>query len=244
MAVTELKLEYEVSKTKTEGIPVIIAAAGASRRMCGENKQFSLLSGIPVLARTLLAFENSEEISSIIVVTSKESINDVQLLAQKYMIEKITDIVSGGESRAESVKCGINCLDKKQTKVLIHDGARPLIDSTTISRVVNALEQHKAVCPAVPVKDTLKTVVNDEVNETLNREKIVSVQTPQGVWVSEYREALGKLEDIACFTDDMSVMEAMGFKSVVVMGSYRNIKITTPEDLIIASAFIESEEEI
>lgn len=243
MSLTELKLEYKISEQKNKGIPVIIAAAGASRRMGGENKQFSTIAGIPVLAKTLLAFENSNEISSIIVVTSKESINDVQLLAKEYMIEKLSDIVAGGNSRAESVKNGFSCLGADCQKVLIHDGARPLVDSETIARVVNALEGAKAVCPAVPVKDTLKTVENSVVKATLDREKIVSIQTPQGVWVNEYRQALEKANDLSQFTDDMSVMESAGFEAVTVMGSYKNIKITTPEDLIIANAFAEREEE-
>ncbi len=244
MSLTELKLEYKISKQQNKGIPVIIAAAGASRRMGGENKQFSAIAGIPVLAKTLLAFENSDEISSIIVVTSKESINEVQLLAEEYMIEKLTDIVEGGRNRAESVKNGFACLDAKCQKVLIHDGARPLVDNETICRVVKTLETEKAVCPAVPVKDTLKTVNNGEVTATLDREKIVSIQTPQGVWANEYRQALEKANDFSSFTDDMSVMESAGFKVVTVMGSYKNIKITTPEDLIVANAFVESEEEV
>jgi len=244
VSLTELKLEYKVSEKQNKGIPVIIAAAGTSSRMCGENKQFSLLAGIPVLAKTLLAFENCEEVSSIIVVTSKESINDVQLLAEEYMIEKLTDIVVGGSNRAESVKNGFERIDAKCKKVLIHDGARPLVDNETICRVIKALETEKAVCPAVPVKDTLKIVDNGKIKETLDREKIVSIQTPQGVWVDEYRNALSIADDLSKFTDDMSIMESAGFSSVTVMGSYKNIKITTPEDLIIANAFVESEEEV
>ena len=244
MSLTELKLEYKISEQQNKGIPVIIAAAGASRRMGGENKQFSTIGGIPVLAKTLLAFENSKEISSIIVVTSKESMKEVQLLAKEYMIEKLSDIIAGGNSRAESVKNGFSCLDAKCERVLIHDGARPLVDTETINRVVNALKDSKAVCPAVPVKDTLKTVENGVVTATLEREKTVSIQTPQGVWVNEYKQALEVSEDLSKFTDDMSVMESAGFKVITVLGSYRNIKITTPEDLIIANAFAESEEEV
>ena len=243
---TTINSEYDpyIEQQRKDGIPVIIAAAGSSSRMLGINKQFASLCGIPVLARTLLSFQRAGAISKIIVVTSADSVKDVELLAEKYMIDKLSDIVVGASSRAESVKNGLDRLDKNESRVLIHDGARPLVDEQTINRVIDALKEHKAVTCAVPVKDTVKLADKDGfITETLPREQLISVQTPQGVDVTLYREAIDKAQDISVFTDDMSVMEAAGITAVSVMGSYKNIKITTPEDLIVAQAYIESEEE-
>lgn len=243
MTLTKLKLEYEIASENKKGIPVIIAAAGSSSRMAGVNKQFADLCGMPVIIRTLLAFQRSDAISKIIVVTSKDSINEIQLLCSKYMIDKLTDIVEGGANRAQSVKNGVSRLGKEDY-VLIHDGARPLISDEVICRVAKALKTNCAVTCAVPLKDTVKKVdKNGVVTETPIREELVAVQTPQGVDVKKYREALDKADNLSVFTDDMSVMEWAGHSVVTVKGDYKNIKITTPEDLIIASALLESEEE-
>lgn len=243
MALTELKLEYEIASENKKGIPVIIAAAGSSSRMAGVNKQFADLCGIPVIIRTLLAFQRSDAISRIIVVTSKDSINEIQLLCSKYMIDKLTDILEGGANRAESVKKGVARLGE-EGYVLIHDGARPLISDEVICRVADALKTNCAVTCAVPLKDTVKKVDrNGVVIETPIREELVAVQTPQGVDVKKYKEALDKADDLSVFTDDMSVMEWAGYSVATVKGDYKNIKITTPEDIIIASALLESEEE-
>lgn len=243
MALTELQLDYEVISEEKRGIPVIVAAAGTSSRMQGVNKQFANLCGIPVIIRTLLAFQRSEIISKIIVVTSKESVKNIQILCDKYMISKLSNIVEGGANRAESVKKGIEQLGEEEF-VLIHDGARPLISNAIITRVADALKNNSAVTCAVGLKDTVKKInQSGMVIETPIRNELVAVQTPQGVNVKQYKQALEKAEDLSEFTDDMSVMEWAGYSVFTVQGDYKNIKITTPEDLIIASAFIESEEE-
>lgn len=242
MALTELKLEYAVCDNEESGIPVIIAAAGASSRMEGINKQTALLSGVPVLARTLMTFERSDVISSIILIVRPEDVFSMQMLAEKYGIDKLTDIVCGGVTRQESVLNGFSRLDKNTEAVLIHDGARPFADNTVIRAVADALKEHSAVTCAVPVKDTIKVLDRDgKVLSTPDRSTLAAVQTPQGVRVADYRAAIEKIGDVSKFTDDMSVMEAAGFPVYTVKGSYRNIKITTPEDLRLAEYLLSGE---
>lgn len=235
MALTELKLEYSLCDNKKSGIPVIIPAAGASSRMEGINKQTALLNGVPVLARTLMAFERADAVSSIILIVRPDDVFGMQMMAGKYGIEKLTDIVCGGATRQESVLNGFDRLDKNAESVLIHDGSRPLTDNSIISAVADALKEYSAVTCAVPVKDTIKIIDKEgKVLSTPDRSTLAAVQTPQGVRVADYRTAIEKIGDVSKFTDDMSVMEAAGFPVHTVKGSYRNIKITTPEDLRLA----------
>lgn len=237
---TELKLSYDICAPQQNGLPVIIVAAGSSSRMGGQNKQFLELGGIPVIARTLLAFENSDVIKNIILVVRAEDVFSLQMLAEKYGISKLSDIVCGAGSRQESVLKGFARLSKEETAVLIHDGARPLVTKEIISSVAAALENHSAVTCAVKVKDTIKEIDKDgKVTKTLNRENLVAVQTPQGVNAEDYLAAIEKLGDIKNFTDDTSIMEAAGYDVFTVEGSYKNIKITTPEDIPAAESFLE-----
>ena len=225
---TELKLEYEICENENSGIPVIVVAAGNSTRMKGTNKQLALLGGIPVIIRTLRNFENSKDISNIILVVKDTDLFEFQMLTHKYMITKISDIVCGGNSRQESV--------------LIHDGARPFADEKIINSVVSALNSHSAVTCAVKVKDTVKKIDKDgKVIKTLKRDSLVAVQTPQGVEKEKYLEVV-KNVNVADFTDDTSIMEAAGYDVFTVEGSYKNIKITTQEDMISANAFLNQED--
>lgn len=244
MTETELKLEYKECEPKQDGIAVIIAAAGSSSRMSGLNKQFIKIGGIPVIARTMLCFERCDSVSKIIIAAREDDIPEIQLLADRYMISKLTDIVSGGSCRQDSVKKAFSVLDSKDKKVLIHDGARPLVSDSVIKSVVSSLEKYDAVTCAVKVKDTVKRIDSDGFAvETPNRESLVAVQTPQGVDVEKYRAAMQKAGDLSLFTDDMSIMEQAGYSVMTVNGSYQNIKITTREDLAAAEAFIAGNDE-
>ena len=240
---TETVLKYEVSEIPENGIPAIIVAAGSFTRMEGVNKQLAEISGIPVIIRTLMAFENSNLVSSIILVVRADDVFSVQLLTEKYGITKLTDIVCGGNCRQESVVKGLSRVSVTAEKVLIHDGARPLVDGETIERVAKGLDSFSAVTCAVPIVDTVKRVdTNGQVLETLNRDGLVSVQTPQGVRVTDYKSALEKAEDLSAFTDDMSIMEKAGFKVLTVMGSRDNIKISTKRDIPFAESLLEERE--
>ena len=237
---TETVLKYEVSEIPKDGIPAIIVAAGSFTRMEGVNKQLAEISGIPVIIRTLMAFENSSLVSSIILVVRPDDVFSMQLLTEKYGMTKLTDIVCGGNCRQESVVKGLSRVSVTAEKVLIHDGARPLVDGDTIERVVKGLDSFSAVTCAVPIVDTVKRVGSEgQVLETLNRDGLVSVQTPQGVRIADYKSALKKAEDLSVFTDDTSIMENAGFKVLTVMGSRDNIKITTKRDISFAESLLE-----
>lgn len=240
---TELKLQYDIVSQENNGVSVIIVAAGSSTRMKGTNKQLAVIGGIPVIIRTLLAFENSSKISNIILVARQEDVLEIGAVAEKYMISKLTDIVSGGATRQESVLKGFLRLSNNDKKVLIHDGARPFVSENIISSVVDALDKCSAVTCAVRVKDTIKEIDGDgKVLKTLNRESLVSVQTPQGVIIKDYLKAIENT-DVSKFTDDTSIMENAGYEVLTVEGSYKNIKITTKEDLALGEGFLLGEDE-
>ena len=241
MPKTKFALKFQTLENANNGLPVVIVAAGSSSRMGGADKQFSLLGGIPVLARTLRAFENSPFISEITVVTRKEKIADINKLAQSYNVSKLKNVIEGGSCRAESVKFGVELYKNSYEKVLIHDGARPLVSPEIIENVYTALLKNDSVTCAVKLKDTIKEINAQSIAvNTPNRDNLVSVQTPQGVNVKTFLSVLNSA-DIKTFTDDTSVMEFGGVKTRIVNGDYTNIKITTPEDLAVAEAFIRKE---
>lgn len=245
MKLTEIKLQYKASENIGCAIPVIIAAAGSSRRMNGQNKLFFELLGEPVLVRTIKKFENSPYISRIIVVTRTEDINAVQLLTEKYGLNKVTDIIEGGNDRQASVMCGIKRLSKDEDAVLIHDGARPFVDISIIEDCAETLYRSDAVVCAVKIVDTMKLADdNGVVTGTLDRSKLYSAQTPQGVKVSLYKKALEKITDTETFTDDASIMEEAGYSVKIVNGARHNIKITTPSDLEFAKMLLRGEKDL
>ena len=230
------KLEYTVSESKNSAIPVIVVAAGSSSRMGGLDKLFATVGGMPVIARTLLRFERSPYISRIILVSREDGIINMQLICEKYFITKLADIVAGGSTRQESVMCGINRLNTSEDKVLISDGARPFVTERIIEDCVETLNKHDGCLTAIKVNDTVKSVDDSRVRATVDRSKLYLAQTPQGITVSVYKEALKKGDFL--FTDDVSVLETVGADISVVEGDYKNIKITTPKDLELAEVFV------
>lgn len=239
MTKLDFKLKFEEMPGQINGgIPVIIVAAGSSSRMKGINKQFASIAGIPVIARTMLAFENSPLISKIILVTKKEFVLDMQHISDKYMIGKLDCIVEGREDRHASVMNGINALKKDDSKVLIHDGARPFVTENMIENCVEALKSADGCLCGIKINDTVKKVDKvGNVIETVDRTFLFGAQTPQGVDVAAYKSASEEAED-KNFTDDASVLEAAGYTVKLVEGSSRNIKITCAEDLELAESFI------
>ena len=234
------ELEYEVcSENENNAIPVIIVAGGSSTRMGGVDKIRAEILGMSVIARTLLAFENSKFVSKIVVVTKEDNIEFVQEMCDRYSISKLLCITKGGKNRAKSVLNGLNCLPKNTKNVLIHDGARPLVSDEVIKRVVSANEKYKCVICSVPVCDTIKSVNNEIIEKTIDRSKLISVQTPQRVDYSSYLPILTAENELKLYTDDASFMEQNGYEVLNVLGDYRNIKITTKLDLIIAKSLLE-----
>lgn len=221
---------------------VIIPAAGQGKRMQGDrNKQFMLLNGIPIIVHTLRVFEESPVIHDIVLVCGPEEVDHYTTeLIPNYGINKAVRVVTGGAQRQDSVYCGLMGTPAESGYVMIHDGARPLVSQELIDSLAKEVINRKAVVPAVPVKDTIKkTDDSGYIIDTPRRENLRQVQTPQvferRLILNAYKEAK---ENMYYGTDDASLVERLGVPVKIISGSYENIKITTPEDLIIAEAII------
>lgn len=244
MSTKTFSLEYVKNDSANTSVGVIIVAAGSASRMGGVNKILAPLSGKPVIAHTISVFNSNPNVLDIVLVTREDMILDLQKITDEHRFLKVTDIISGGNCREDSVKKGFERITKNQNikTVLIHDGARPLISNDVINSVIKSAEEFFAVIPAVPVKDTIKKIGElGRVEQTVERENLVNIQTPQGFSVKTFKTALEKVgEDLSHFTDDASIAEAAGIPVYTVMGDYKNIKITTPEDLILAEAYLKN----
>ena len=225
-------------KNKRKTCVAVIPAAGTSSRMKAfGNKLFADICGVPVLARTLLAFQQSPWIDGIIIPTQSELINGIEGICKANGISKLLAVIPGGATRAESVLNGVKFAGNKFDLMAVHDAARPFISQRTIELTVNAAMLYNAAAPAVPVKDTIKSAAGKVVIETLPRETLFAIQTPQIFDADLLSGALKNAVDQNLpITDDCSAVEAIGMRVFLTDGEYFNIKITTPEDLILAEA--------
>ena len=223
---------------KLQRCGAVIVAAGSASRMKGIDKIMADLGGMPVIARTVKAFQECDCISEIVIVTREDLIPAVTEACLGF--EKVTTVVAGGDSRQESVNNGLNALSDKVKLAAIQDGARPFASWQMIDRVVRAANTYSAAAPAIPVKDTIKVVTGGVVTNTPDRKTLQAVQTPQVFDKDLLRAALKKAkEDGAEVTDDCSAVERIGMSVKIVEGDERNIKITTPMDLKIAALILE-----
>lgn len=229
---------FDKIKDRKAGCTAVIVAAGSSRRM-GADKLFLPLAGIPVLVRTLLQFQACDSIDEIIVVTREDKLAEVADYCKRYGITKATKILQGGKERVESSAAGVLEADRHSAYIAISDGARPFVTPALITATVDAAKKYGAAAPAVPVKDTIKVAENGVVTDTPDRSKLFAIQTPQVFSADLIKGALTKaIRDKTPVTDDCSAVEAMGYPVHLVDGSYRNIKITTQEDMIISQAYL------
>lgn len=225
-----------------EHYTAIVLAGGSGKRMKSKvHKQYLLLGNKPLLYYSLKAFDESEVSSVILVTGAGEEDYCRREIVEKYGIRKVKAIVPGGKERYHSVYEGLKAAEGTDY-VLIHDGARPFIDQEIIKKCMAAVLETPACVVGMPVKDTIKIV--DEENRavaTPKRSSVWQIQTPQSFSYSLIREAYAKMleaED-TMITDDAMVLEKVtGQKVKVLEGSYRNMKITTPEDLIVAEAYL------
>ena len=220
---------------------VIIAAAGSSRRMEGRDKLWTPLAGRITLARTIDVFEASPFIDTIVLVLNSERIDDVSRLCQQEGWSKITSIVEGGMRRQDSVRRGLEnlaTLSPTPQWVMIHDGARPLVTQNILEAGLIAAKKCGAAIAAVPVKDTIKQVEQGWITSTLDRSQLWAIQTPQVFSFPLIYHAYQTASIQQEFTDDAALLEHLGKRVAIFKGSYRNIKITTQEDLLIAEALI------
>ena len=218
-------------------VSAIIVAAGQSRRMGGDtSKQFILIDGVPVIVRTLKAFEIAERIREVVIAARQEDIPQMYALIQDYEITKVKQIITGGETRQESVFRAIAQVDENADFLAIHDGARPLIRPQEIDLAVSAAVEHGAAALGVPVKDTVKQVDADgKIVDTPERSTLWAVQTPQVFSRALYLRAAEQAGEAAAqLTDDCQLIERTGAPVYLVRGAYANLKITTPEDVFAA----------
>ncbi len=221
-------------------VSVILPAAGRGKRMqAGVNKVFLSLLGKPILYHTLRAFAAVPEVKELIVVTGEEEVAALRRSLHHLPGLPAVKVVAGGSERQYSVWNGLRASSADADVVLVHDAARPLVTRETIENVIAAAKENGAAIAAVPEKNTVKIVEDGVVASTPDRSKLWAVQTPQGFQRDLLMKANEKAEtDGFLGTDDASLVEHYGAKVHVVMDSYQNIKITTPEDLVVAEAFL------
>lgn len=223
----------------------IVLAAGQGKRMHSDiQKQFLEIQGRPVLFYSLDCFQKSPWIHNIIIVTGEEMISYCrEEIVERYGMKKVSAIVSGGKERYDSVYKGLLACEESDY-VFIHDGARPFLDSRILRDALETVRDCNACVVGMPVKDTIKIVGKDGFAEqTPDRSSLWMIQTPQVFNYTLIKDAYQKMIETGNVnvTDDAMVLEQMcGQKVKLVEGSYRNIKITTPEDLLIAEAFLTS----
>lgn len=215
-------------------ISAVIVAGGTSSRMQGVDKLMCEVGGIPVIVRTVGAFDRLPEVSEVIVVTAEDNFGRIRQLCEKHGVSAKLKITAGGAARRQSAENGFKA--SSCPLIAIHDGARPFVTADIIQRTAAAAEKSGAAIAAVPVKDTIKLVRNGEIEQTPDRSLLYAAQTPQIFSREAYEKAM------LCggnATDDASMAEAAGIKVTVCEGSYENIKITTPEDLLTAEMLAE-----
>jgi len=222
----------------------IIPAGGAGKRLgTSIAKQYLLLDRVPVLVRTLKIFQQAKVIDEIVLVVPEDDlISAKKQLVDKYDLTKVNAIVAGGKERQDSVRNGLSAIFDRCDVVIIHDGVRPLLTEEMINQVVAAAKSYGASSMGVKVKDTVKqTTDSDLIAATLPRNNLWLTQTPQAFTFDVLQKAYAAaVSDKFYGTDDASLVERIGVKVKMIAGSYENIKITTPDDLIIAEAFIKN----
>ncbi len=219
-------------------VGAVIVAAGSSTRMGGEDKIFAPVLGRPLLAWVTEPFEHCAAVHKIVLVLSQANLERGRRLVSEASRSKVTQVCLGGPRRQDSVKAGLSHLQGCDW-VLVHDGARPAVDQSLIEKGLAEARATGAAIPAVPVKDTVKVVGPDGlVSGTPPRHELWAVQTPQ---VFRYELLLRAYEQAdAEATDDATLVERLGHKIKVFMGSYTNIKVTTPEDLALVRFLLRS----
>lgn len=229
-----------VPQSRGPFVSAVIVAAGNSERMHDINKIFMPLCGIPVIARTLSAFEKSSHVKEVVIVTKKANILRIASIIKEFGFSKVTNIVVGGETRQCSAKLGFKAINPDAEYIAVHDGARPLATSACIDKTIECAFDDSAAAAAVKVKDTIK-IADDEgiVVSTPERSHMWAVQTPQVFKKDLYSRALEEAEKNGTdYTDDCQLVEALKVPVHIVEGEYTNIKITTIDDKAQAEAIL------
>lgn len=210
----------------------VVPAAGSSTRMEGQDKMLLELGDRPVLVRTLQALEACALIHEIVVVTREDLVVPVSRLCRDFGLEKVAKVVTGGATRTLSVLAGIRSASPEAELIAVHDGARPFVTQEVLEEVIRKAAECGAAAPAVPVTDTVKRAKDGVVEETLDRETLFAIQTPQVFEASLLKAALQKAaEEGVTLTDDCAAVERLGMRISLTRGDRANLKLTTPTDL-------------
>ena len=222
-------------------IGIVIPAAGQGKRMgAGYNKQFLTLMGQPILAHTVRLFEESNFVSEIVIVGAEDDISVIEKLVYDHGFDKVVAICKGGVLRQDSVRAGVRALSPTIQRIVVHDGARPLLTLQTFHKFLEETQEYSAAIMGIPVKDTVKRVdIAGNVLDTLPREHLRAVQTPQIFDRRILEEAHHQAASAGYYgTDDASLLEWMGHPVRMVEGIQENVKVTTPEDLWLAERIL------
>jgi len=221
----------------------IIVAGGKGTRFGGHRpKQFLEINGTSIIVHTLRQFEQAQEIDAVAVVVPAEEVNAFRSAVEESNLKKISQVVAGGETRAQSVKCGLALIETADV-VAVHDAVRPLVTPEEIDQVVIAAHNSGAAILVAPVSDTIKELDHHRVVRTVPRAQLRRALTPQCFRFDILKRAYADLEEIESLridvTDDSFLVERLGVPIAAVEGNARNIKITTAEDLAVAEAILE-----
>jgi 2-C-methyl-D-erythritol 4-phosphate cytidylyltransferase len=219
----------------------VLAAAGRGERLGSDRpKAFARLGGRPLLAESLERLESSDWIDRIVIAAPPDWEEPSILVAEEIVATKVHSVVTGGASRSESVRLALEAVPEDAAVVLVHDAARPVLPDEVTERVLAPLsEGWDAVVPAVPLADTVKRVEGDRVLETVPREDLVAVQTPQAFLADVLRRAV--VGDVVSATDCSSLVEAQGGRVKWVEGDPRLLKVTDAEDLALVESWVAEE---
>ena len=217
----------------------IIVAAGSGQRFDTTTpKQFVLIHGKPLITHTLERFEACPAIDEIVLVLSEAGRAEFEAINFKFKISNLKSIVTGGATRAESVRNGLDAVSDECVVVAVHDGARPLVSVEEITATVAKASETGAACLVAAVTDTIKTIRGDEIAGTLDRDKLRRALTPQAFKVEVLRRAFDLGDISEAVTDECYLVEKSGHPIAFVEGNSRNIKITRAEDLVFAQTFL------
>lgn len=221
---------------KLSNVAIILGAGNGTRMNIDKSKLLLEINGKTVIERSVDAFLDIADVDEVIV-TAREQ--DMDIFSQLITDERVSFVI-GGDTRQQSVKNAVDTIDDAEL-IMIHDGARPLVSEEVISNTIRCAKENKAAATGVMVKDTIKVIDNDKnIVDTPERSTLVAIQTPQIFDFKLYKTALDKAQaDGMDFTDDCRLVEYMGNTVKVVLGDYSNIKITTPDDVVIANQILE-----
>jgi len=231
---------FRKSSPPAPWVSAIVAAAGASARMEGIDKQRAVVGGLPVVVRSIEALSGSAYISEIILVCPGGHIHDYYAIVRDYGLSLVSSVAGGAASRQESVFAGVAACGKEARYFLIHDGARPLVTPELVDSCVEAAFEDGAAAVGTIPKDTVKQLgPGGWITGTLQRENLALIQTPQVFEAELYRSAMALARrEGQVYTDDCQLVERTGKKIRLVPGSYENIKVTTQEDIALAGAIL------